>query len=404
MPSSRRATSSRAASLPARGRPGACTSTQPASAGLRSKFPGAWPIATAAGFDPRRQPLPVAAAAHFHMGGIATDADGRDLAARALGLRRSGRRPACTVATGWPATRCSKDWCSASASRAPSRRGRRFQGRSRRTVRSKWPHRRAVAAAGDPARVQALRRLVGESLGPLRQGPAMAAALARLAAWRRDSRAEEDIATSRSCMLTAALERRESRGAHYRADYPEPAAGMPSRSFRAPPPVPVEKLEPAGAASHDSRGARTRRWRELSSRAGRGSRRAGDITTDAIVPAGTPMTAVIRSREAGRIAGVDAIRLVLSRLPEPASARSSRATAPMSPPAELWRSSDGRRADAAHRRARDPEPARPAVRHRDRDRRRRARRRGHRAAIKDTRKTTPGLRRSRSTPSPSAAA
>jgi nicotinate-nucleotide pyrophosphorylase (carboxylating) len=46
----------------------------------------------------------------------------------------------------------------------------------------------------------------------------------------------------------------------------------------------------------------------------------GDVTTTAIVPAGTPMTGVIRSRESGRIAGVDAIRIVLSRLPEPASA------------------------------------------------------------------------------------
>jgi nicotinate-nucleotide pyrophosphorylase (carboxylating) len=46
----------------------------------------------------------------------------------------------------------------------------------------------------------------------------------------------------------------------------------------------------------------------------------GDVTTTSIVPAGTRMTGVIRSREAGRIAGVDAIRLVLSRLPEPASA------------------------------------------------------------------------------------
>jgi nicotinate-nucleotide pyrophosphorylase (carboxylating) len=46
----------------------------------------------------------------------------------------------------------------------------------------------------------------------------------------------------------------------------------------------------------------------------------GDITTTSIVPAGTPMTGVIRSREAGRVAGVDAVRLVLSRLPEPASA------------------------------------------------------------------------------------
>ncbi len=46
----------------------------------------------------------------------------------------------------------------------------------------------------------------------------------------------------------------------------------------------------------------------------------GDVTTTSIVPAGTPMTGVIRSREDGRIAGVGAIRLVLSRLPEPASA------------------------------------------------------------------------------------
>jgi nicotinate-nucleotide pyrophosphorylase (carboxylating) len=46
----------------------------------------------------------------------------------------------------------------------------------------------------------------------------------------------------------------------------------------------------------------------------------GDITTTSIVPPGTPMTGVIRSREAGRIAGIDAVRLVLSRLTEPASA------------------------------------------------------------------------------------
>ena len=44
--------------------------------GLAERFPGACAIAAAAGFDPARQPLPVAAAAHFHMGGIATDAEG----------------------------------------------------------------------------------------------------------------------------------------------------------------------------------------------------------------------------------------------------------------------------------------------------------------------------------------
>ena len=45
----------------------------------------------------------------------------------------------------------------------------------------------------------------------------------------------------------------------------------------------------------------------------------GDITTDAIVPAGSRMTAVIRSREPGRIAGCDAIPLVLAQFAEPAT-------------------------------------------------------------------------------------
>ena len=47
---------------------------------------------------------------------------------------------------------------------------------------------------------------------------------------------------------------------------------------------------------------------------------AGDITTRAVVPPGTPMSAVIRSREPGCIAGTGVVPLVLSRLPEPATA------------------------------------------------------------------------------------
>ena len=41
----------------------------------------------------------------------------------------------------------------------------------------------------------------------------------------------------------------------------------------------------------------------------------GDITTNAVVPEAAVMSAELRSREAGRIAGTDAIRLVLERLP-----------------------------------------------------------------------------------------
>jgi nicotinate-nucleotide pyrophosphorylase (carboxylating) len=45
----------------------------------------------------------------------------------------------------------------------------------------------------------------------------------------------------------------------------------------------------------------------------------GDVTTDAVVPAGTHMQAVIRSRENGRIAGSDAIPLVLAQFSEAAA-------------------------------------------------------------------------------------
>lgn len=47
---------------------------------------------------------------------------------------------------------------------------------------------------------------------------------------------------------------------------------------------------------------------------------AGDITSAATIPAGTPVRAAIRSRAPGRIAGVDVIQLALARFPEPATA------------------------------------------------------------------------------------
>ena len=41
------------------------------------EFPGVFAVCRAAGLDPRREPIPVAPAAHYHMGGVWTDADAR---------------------------------------------------------------------------------------------------------------------------------------------------------------------------------------------------------------------------------------------------------------------------------------------------------------------------------------
>src|SRR5690606_33226521 len=45
--------------------------------GFPEAFPGVFAACMRAGLDPREQPIPIAAAAHYHMGGIAADPDGR---------------------------------------------------------------------------------------------------------------------------------------------------------------------------------------------------------------------------------------------------------------------------------------------------------------------------------------
>jgi len=47
---------------------------------------------------------------------------------------------------------------------------------------------------------------------------------------------------------------------------------------------------------------------------------AGDITTESVIPPGTPFAAEIRSREAGRVAGTDVVAITFVRFPESATA------------------------------------------------------------------------------------
>ena len=115
--------------------------------------------------------------------------------------------------------------------------------------RSLAPPKGALEVARRPAGLHAgeraapLRRLVGACLGPSRTGPAMIAALQHLDTWIPTTRVEDDQVVVARQLLAAALERRESRGAHHRADHPETAAGTAQRSFRRPQREPVEALE-----------------------------------------------------------------------------------------------------------------------------------------------------------------
>lgn len=119
---------------------------------------------------------------------------------------------------------------------------------------------------------------------------------------------------------------------------------------------------------------------------------AGDITTDSVIPPGTSIQAEIRSRQSGRIAGIDAIAIALAKFPEPAGVEIVAADgSEVAPGGSVARISGSARTVLTAERTMlnilghmsGIATATAAVVRRVA---------GTRAVIKDTRKTTPGLR------------
>jgi L-aspartate oxidase len=172
----------------------------------------------AAGLDPRRQPIPVAPAVHYHMGGIETDLSGRT---SLPGLYAAGEA-AATGAHG--ANRLASNSLLEAAV---------FGARAGR----------AAAAAADPgtaslpaepapdlpdAALQALRRAMSEGAGVVRDAAGLTRLTAEIGALEAAHGRALPLVAAR-LVAQAALARRESRGAHFRADYPQLGAPVRSR-------------------------------------------------------------------------------------------------------------------------------------------------------------------------------
>ncbi|MGH9869383.1 MAG: L-aspartate oxidase [Candidatus Polarisedimenticolia bacterium] len=210
---------------------------------LRQRFPGIHATCLSYGLDIARAPIPVAPAAHYAMGGIATDLWGRT---SVPGLLAAGE-VACTGVHG--------------ANRLASNsllEGLVFGARAGQAMREE----QAPAAAGprflqaprgsDPAAVGALTRGVrtsaSEHLGIEREGAGLAAGLATLremldsmpaadvsepasARTARPGLEAANMAAVAMLIARAALAREESRGAHHRSDHPGKDDGAFGRSF-----------------------------------------------------------------------------------------------------------------------------------------------------------------------------
>jgi L-aspartate oxidase len=199
-------------------------------ASFATRFPGVAEYCRNAGIDPARDLIPVAPAAHYHMGGVATDATGRT---SLDGLWAAGE-VASTGAHG--ANRLASNSLLEAAV---------YAARIAEDIGGLAPSRRAQSAtdadppvAGpaiiDPAREHALRQLMSAHVGVVRNGAGLRHALVEIARLERDSARVpqlRNMATAALLVTAAALRREESRGGHYRADFPKTDPAQARRTF-----------------------------------------------------------------------------------------------------------------------------------------------------------------------------
>lgn len=190
---------------------------------LARRFPTIDRACRAAGLDWASQPVPVTPAAHYWMGGIATDTWGRT---SLPGLYAVGEA-ACTGAHG--ANRLASNSLLESAVFA-HRAASALAAEPRSSSSHAKPAFRVPEASngGKVLDRATLQNLMWRAAGVHRSGDALAEATETLASWTAAEPASASIADRENAnlldlarlLVAAALERRESRGAHFRSDHP----------------------------------------------------------------------------------------------------------------------------------------------------------------------------------------
>jgi L-aspartate oxidase len=204
-------------------------------ASFATRFPGVYAHCQSAGIDPARDLIPVAPAAHYHMGGVLTDANGRTSLA---GLWAAGE-VASTGAHG--ANRLASNSLLEAvvyAARIAADIGLSSVPRGAGPPRSQPPAlatpKSNSAHDNDPARERTLRRLMSAHVGVVRDRAGLTRAVADIARMERECAAMpqlRNMATAALLIAAAALRRAESRGGHFRSDVPKADPTLAKRTM-----------------------------------------------------------------------------------------------------------------------------------------------------------------------------
>jgi len=181
-------------------------------------FPGITEKCHAAGIDPVTQPIPIRPAAHYHMGGILVDEQGKSSVeglwacgeAASTGLHGANRLASNSLLEAVVCARFVAESVCGSISR---------------TTHPRFDE--ELPRSSDPAPV---RKILSDGAGVLRDRDGLHEGIAALYPMMLANAPESDAALAGLMIAVAALKRQESRGAHFRSDFPDHEATLARRS------------------------------------------------------------------------------------------------------------------------------------------------------------------------------
>ena len=194
-------------------------------AALPERFPSVAEACARGGIDPLTQVIPVAAAAHYHMGGVATGLEGRASLkhlwvcgeASSTGLHGANRLASNGLLEALVYARNAAADIAAVTPQAEA---------------AELDLKLGTGTPSDPDAVQALRDAMTAHVGVRRTAKGLRTALQTIARLEREQASDEsfvNMCATATLIAAAALKREESRGGHWRDDFP---AADPAQAVR----------------------------------------------------------------------------------------------------------------------------------------------------------------------------